>query len=162
MHSRGIDVELTNSVTDELRELIAELDRTLAQDYAPEQRHGLTLEGIFAPHVRFFIARRDGAALGCGGVALCDGFAEVKRMYVRENARGLGVARALLGRIERETQASGRNVLRLETGDRQTAAMRLYERAGFRACGPFGDYTTMAPQAIATSVFLEKRLAATD
>jgi putative acetyltransferase len=158
MHTHAIELEPVRSATDDLRALIDELDRTLAREYTPEQRHGLTLDGILAPHVRFFIARRDAAAVGCGGVALFDGFAEVKRMYVRESARGLGVARALLAHIERETQLSGRDVLRLETGARQLAAMRLYERAGFRPCAAFGDYTTMTPQAIATSVFLEKRL----
>jgi putative acetyltransferase len=48
--------------------------------------------------------------------------------------------------------------VRLETGDRQVAAMRLYERAGFRPCPPFGAYALMAPQSIATSVFFEKRI----
>jgi hypothetical protein len=49
-------------------------------------------------------------------------------------------------------------VLRLETGDRQLAAMRFYRRAGFRQCPVFGDYAQMAPQSIVTSVFFEKEL----
>jgi putative acetyltransferase len=81
-------------------------------------------------------------------------------MYVRETARGRGVARALLSRLESETRDSGVDVLRLETGVRQIAALRLYERAGFRPCHAFGAYASMNPQAIATSVFLEKRLGA--
>jgi putative acetyltransferase len=146
------------TATDEVRDLIDELDRPLAREYPPEQRHGLPLDAIFQPHVRFFIARLDGVAVGCGGVALFATFGEVKRMYVRDNARGRGIARALLSRIELETKNSGLDVLRLETGEGQLAAIRLYERAGFRGCDAFGHYASMAPHAIATSVFFEKRL----
>jgi putative acetyltransferase len=135
-----ISVALIASPSDELRALIAELEEVLAAEYPPEQRHGLSLDAIFQPHIRFFIARVDGRAVGCGGVALFLDFAEVKRMYVRPEARG-------------------RAVLRLETGDRQLAAMRFYERAGFRHCGAFGAYAAMPRSAIKTSVFYEKAVA---
>jgi putative acetyltransferase len=79
-------------------------------------------------------------------------------MYVRDAARGRGVARALLARIESEAQAAGLSVLRLETGDQQEAAMRVYTRAGFGRCPPFGEYARMSPAAIATSLFYEKLL----
>lgn len=155
-----VRIERITTATDDLRLLIGELDQVLAAEYLPEQRHGLALEALFQPHVRFFLARLNGAAIGCGGIALFDDFAEVKRMYVREPQRGHGVAQALLSRIETEARVAGFVVLRLETGDRQTAALRLYARAGFRPCAAFGDYTTMPPAAIATSIFMEKRLAA--
>ena len=64
----------------------------------------LALDAIFAPNIRFFVARLNGAAVGCGGVAFFADFAEVKRMYVREVARGRGVAQLLLARIEQEAQ----------------------------------------------------------
>jgi len=152
--------EAVSSATAEIRGLIEDLDRTLAREYRADQQHGLSLDAIFQPHVRFFIARLDGAAVGCGGVALFPTFGEVKRMYVRDGARGRGVARALLARIESEMAAAGLDLLRLETGDRQLAAIRLYERAGFRRCDAFGEYTAMTPQAIETSLFYEKRLSA--
>ena len=132
----------------------------LSAEYPPEQRHGLALDAIFQPHVRFFLARLCGTAVGCGGVALFADFAEVKRMYVRDAARGQGVAQALLARLEAVARGAGLPMLWLETGDRQDAAMRLYMRAGFRRCDAFGAYAAMAPGAIATSVFFEKRLAA--
>jgi putative acetyltransferase len=153
-----IKVEAVLTATDEVRELIDELDQTLAREYRPEQRHGLSMSAIFQPHMRFFIARVGEVAVGCGGVALFTTFAEVKRMYVREDARGGRAAPALLSRIELETKNSGLDVLRLETGNRQFAAIRFYERAGFTPCDAFGKYASMAPEAIATSLFLEKRL----
>jgi putative acetyltransferase len=151
---------LAPTATADVRALVGELDALLAANYPPEQRHGLTLDSIFQPHVRFFVVSVDGVAIGCGGVALFDGYAEVKRMYVREAARGHGAARALLGRLEAEARAAGLDRLRLETGDRQLAAMRFYEKCGFRRCDAFGDYATMAPERIVTSVFFEKPLAA--
>lgn len=153
-----IQIELAPTATDEVRALIGELETVLAAEYPPEQRHGLSLEAIFQPHVRFFIARRQGAAIGCGGVAVFPGYAEVKRMYVRSSARGQGVADAILARLEAETRSARLSLLRLETGVRQVAAMRLYTRAGFRECPAFGEYRSMAPQAIATSVFFEKQV----
>src|SRR4051794_19773580 len=121
-----IRIELALNATDEVRLLIDELEAVLAAEYPPKQRHGLALDAIFQPHVRFFLARRDGAAVGCGGVFLLPDFAEVKRMYVRDIARGQGVADAILLRIEQETREAGLALLRLETRTRQIAAMRLY------------------------------------
>ncbi len=160
-NSEGIRIEAARVATDEARELIGELDQVLSAEYPPEQRHGLDLDAIFQPHVKFFVARLNGEAVACGGVALFADFAEVKRMYVRDDARGKGIARALLARIEMETLAAGLVALRLETGDRQEAAIRLYMRAGFRRCAAFGAYSEMAAEAISTSVFFEKLLAAT-
>jgi putative acetyltransferase len=155
-----IAIELTAEPTEEVRALVGELEAVLAAEYPPEQRHGLSVEAIFRPELRFFLAKMDGVAVGCGGVALFAEFAEVKRMYVREAERARGVAQALLARIEAETAAAGLTVLRLETGTAQRAAMRLYEKAGFRRCGAFGPYAVMPPERTAGSVFFEKRLEA--
>src|SRR5215470_16260994 len=102
-----ISVEPIASPSAEVRALVAELEEVLAAEYPPEQRHGLPIEAIFQPHIRFFVARLDGRAVGCGGVALFGGFAEVKRMYVRPEARGRGVADAVLARIEAEARGVG-------------------------------------------------------
>jgi putative acetyltransferase len=153
-----ITVEPALTATDEVRELVAELEEVLSAEYPPDQRHGLQLDAIFMPHIRFFIARQDGLAVGCGGVAFFDGFAELKRMYVRAAARGRGAAETLLARLESEARERGVDVLRLETGDRQLAAMRFYQKQGFSRCGAFGDYAAMTAASIAASVFFEKRL----
>jgi putative acetyltransferase len=157
----SLSIALVTSATDDVRALIGELDQTLSAEYPPEQRHGPAVEAIFQPHIRFFVAHLEGAAVGCGGVALFPAYAEVKRMYVRPAARGRGVAQALLARIEHAARDAGLDSLRLETGTQQHAALRLYEQAAFRRCAAFGDYAAMATEAIATSVFLEKRLTAT-
>jgi putative acetyltransferase len=158
--ARTMDLVITQATepTEEVHSLVAELEETLAAEYPPAQRHGLALDALFRPNIRFFLARREGAAVGCAGVALCEDFAELKRMYVRPAARGSGVADALLARIEATTRDAGLTRLCLETGDRQLAAMRVYERAGFVRCASFGSYAAMPLPSIATSVFFEKRL----
>ncbi len=50
------------------------------------------------------------------------------------------------------------DLLRLETGDAQLAAISFYQKCGFRRCGAFADYAKMPPASIVTSVFFEKRL----
>jgi putative acetyltransferase len=157
-----VTLEHVQTPTDDARTLIGELDAVLHADSPPEQRHGLSVERIFQPGVMFFIARLDGEAVGCGGVAFLagDGLAEVKRMYVRPAARGRDVARTILARLEAEARARGVGRLVLETGDNRHAAIRLYERNGFTRCGAFGPYATMPPRAIERSVFFEKRIEA--
>src|SRR4030088_2982426 len=113
----SLTVTLTDVPNDAVRLLIAELEDVLSAEYAPENRHGLPLEAIFQPHVRFFVATLEGDPVGCGGVALFDGFGEVKRMYVRPVARGRGIARAILDRLEAETRGANLPMLRLETGN---------------------------------------------
>ena len=70
-----VRIELALTATDDVRALVDELETVLAAEYSPEQRHGKALDALFQPHIRFFLARLDGAAVGCGGVALFDDFA---------------------------------------------------------------------------------------
>jgi putative acetyltransferase len=121
--------------------------------YPPESRHGLDLAAYKRPEVTLLVAREAGVALGCGAWQLQgDGSAEVKSMFVMPGARGRGIGRAILAAIEGALR--GRvATLRLETGIKQDAALRLYESAGFRRRGPFGRYREDP-----LSVFMEKPL----
>jgi putative acetyltransferase len=153
-----IAIERAAAPTPEAVELLAELDAVLAGPYAADQRHALSVERLFQPDVRFFLARLEGAAVACGGVAFYDGYAEVKRMYSRPSVRGRGVAKALLRRLEAEARTAGATLLRIETGVYQQEALRFYEGAGFRRCESFGPYAKMPPRAIELSLFYEKPL----
>jgi putative acetyltransferase len=154
----NLTIERVEVATDEVRQLIAELDAALARDYLPEQRHAVSLEQLFGGNMRFFVARVDSVAVGGGGVAFYDGFAEVKRMYTRPAARRIGVAAGVLRRLEREARMAGYSVLRLETGMYQTEAIGFYLRGGFELCDAFGDYASMTPCSIETSVFCQKTI----
>jgi len=143
--------------SDELTALIAELDGELARCYSDDQRHGLRLHELFTPNMQFYVIRRNGEAVGCGGIAFDDGFAELKRMYIRPAARGSGAADVLIVRLEADARAAGYNLLRLETGASQAAALHLYERHGYARCDSFGAYRTLPQHSIETSVFMEKQ-----
>jgi putative acetyltransferase len=138
--------------------LITALDDELGADYPPESRHGYSVDKLLARSVTFFVVRVDGEAVGCGGVeAMPEGYGELKRMFVRPDHRGQGLAARLLVRLEEHAWAVGLPLLRLETGVHQRAAIRLYERHGFTRTGPFGSYRDDP-----NSLFLEKAVATPD
>ena len=154
----SITIERTTTPTDDVRALVDALETELSGSFEAHQRHGLSLDRIFQPHIAFFVARLDGEPVGCGGIAFEDGFGELKRMYVRPGERGRGVVQAILARLEDEARSRGVRRVLLETGDILLAAIRVYERAGFTRCEAFGDYLALPPHTIEHSVFLEKRL----
>jgi GNAT superfamily N-acetyltransferase len=85
------------------------------------------------PGGAFLVGVRDGQAVCCGGVKrLGDRVCEIKKMYVLPEARGQGVARALLKALEDRARELGYAVARLDTGPRQATARALYEAEGYR------------------------------
>ncbi|MET7423075.1 GNAT family N-acetyltransferase [Dactylosporangium sp. NPDC005555] len=90
---------------------------------------------------RFVVATVDGAGAGCGAIQpLDDRTVELKRMYVRPAHRGTGIARRVLAALEDLAVGSHYPLIRLETGNRQPEAIRLYESAGYRPIPPYGPY----------------------
>jgi GNAT superfamily N-acetyltransferase len=69
-----------------------------------------------------------------------DGDAEVKRMFVIEQARGQGLARRILAALEEDARAAGRIRMVLETGTKQPEAIALYTSSGYEPCAKFGYY----------------------
>jgi putative acetyltransferase len=139
----------------EIVALLGELDEYLMSLYRPESNHLLDVAALKAPGVRFFVARRQAAPLGCGALRLeADGYGEIKRMFVAPAARGLGLGKKLLAAIEAEARRHRLHTLRLETGIHQPEALGLYSAAGYREIEAFGDY----PAGDAASRFFAKRL----
>jgi ribosomal protein S18 acetylase RimI-like enzyme len=123
------------------RALVLELEEHLSQSYPQESRHGYSVEKLIAQRVAFFVIRDDGIAVGCGGIQLVGTeYGELKRMYVRPEHRGHGFAKLMLDHLADHARRNGVHLLRLETGIHQTAAIALYERAGFQRIPPFADY----------------------
>jgi len=121
--------------------LINELEALLAPNYPSESRHGFSVEKLIRENVDFFVIRKDGVPAGCGGVKIFDKeYGEVKRMYVRPQFRGLGLAKKMLEHLTNYTRKQGVEILRLETGIHQVDAIALYEKIGFNQIGPFGEY----------------------
>ena len=139
----------------EIIALIADLDAYQLTLYPPEAVYALDLASLLQPHVKFAVARdADQAIVGCAAVVLNPGYGEVKRMYVKPEARGRGAAKRLMALLEQAAREAGCPLMTLETGPSQPEAIALYERQGYARCGPFGDYRDDP-----LSVFMQKRLA---
>lgn len=127
--------------TADARALISELEEHLEPLYPRESRHGYSVEKLIKESVAFFLIRDNGVPAGCGGIQLFGTeYGEVKRMYVRPQFRGLGLAKLMLNHLSDYARDRGVELLRLETGIHQREAIGLYERMGFRRIPPFGQY----------------------
>ena len=127
--------------TADARMLIDELESHLAPYYPATSRHGYSVEKLIQQGVAFFLARVDGVPAGCGGVQFFGTeYGEIKRMFVRPQFRGLGLAKLMLDHLTAFTREHHIDLLRLETGIHQKEAIGLYERMGFQSIPPFGEY----------------------
>ncbi len=90
------------------------------------------------PHGVFLVGYEAGRPICCGGIKTLEpGICEFKRMYVAPEVRGGGRGRALLAALEQRARELGFHTARLDTGDQQPVAQRMYETAGFRAIPNF-------------------------
>ncbi|MBB3135015.1 putative acetyltransferase [Rhizobium pisi] len=122
--------------------------------YPAESNHLVDLSSLEKPSVSFFVARNDGAIVGCCAlVEAGDGTAEIKRMFVDPKARGLRIGSGLMNALEAIAREKGLAAIRLETGIYQPEAIALYRKYGYRNIEPFGSYL---PDPL--SLFMEKQL----
>ena len=99
---------------------------------------GAQPEVLGPPHGGFVVLVEDGRPVAGGGVQHSDeAIAEIKRMYVVPDARGRGLGKELLAALEALARDLGYDAVRLDTGRKQPAARRMYERAGY---APVPDY----------------------
>jgi ribosomal protein S18 acetylase RimI-like enzyme len=86
------------------------------------------------------VATLHGEPIACGALKFHgDEPAELKRMWVAESARGLGLGRRILTELERSAVENGARIVRLETNRTLTEAIRLYRSAGYVEVAPFND-----------------------
>jgi putative acetyltransferase len=136
-------ISIDDPRAEDIREL---LERHLAfarSTTPPGQVYALDVDGLADPAVSFFSYRIDGKALGVAALKrIDDEHAELKSMHTAEEARGRGVARALVDHLIAVARERGYRRLSLETGAGPAfePARRLYASADFQPCGVFGDY----------------------
>ncbi|MDX1520975.1 MAG: GNAT family N-acetyltransferase [Anaerolineae bacterium] len=134
-----IIIEDPKSLT--ITNLIDELDNELMDRYPASSVHILDLSRITAETGVFVVAYLDEQPIGCGAVCrLAEGVGEIKRVYVKPAARGQGISKAIMDRLESEALRLKFHTLRLETGDRQPESLGLYEKIGYRCIPNFGEY----------------------
>jgi putative acetyltransferase len=151
----SITIRAEDPRQDDVRDLIAELNKVLLALTPPEFVFHMTAEEMARPDTTVFIARDAGNAVACGALKRhVDGIGEVKRMYTRPSHQGQSIGGRILAEVEALARREGLRRLVLETGDRHPAAWRVYERAGFTRCDAVLDYPDSG-----YSVFYDKMLA---
>jgi DNA-binding MarR family transcriptional regulator len=122
-----------------LRSYFTELNERFATGFDPARSLLPDAGELVPPRGLFLVARLHGEPIGCAGLKFGPAAAEVKRMWVAPQARGLGVARRLLAELESRAAARGSTLLRLDTNSALTAAVNLYRSAGFAEVPAFND-----------------------
>ncbi len=123
-----------------MREYFAELDRRFDTGFDPSISISAEDDELRPPAGLFLIATLEGKPIGSGALKFHeDGPTEIKRMWVAESARGLGLGRRLLTELEKHAANNGALVVRLETNKSLVEAISLYRSASYVEVAPFND-----------------------
>lgn len=135
-----ISIEEVSPHAPDVARLLSQSHALMQSLFPPETNSFLDLDALSQPGITLWAAMEKGVPLGTVALMRCDGYGEVKSLFVAEAARGRGIAPRLLGHLEAVAWAEGLDLLRLETGDLLEAAGRLYLASGYLRRGPFGAY----------------------
>ncbi len=123
-----------------LAEYVAELNRRSTRGFDPSVGATALPHEVRPPAGQFFVIYLHGEPIGCGAVKHhAEAPAEIKRMWIAPHARGLGLGRRLLERLEACALAAGASVAHIETGAVLTEALALYRSTGWVEVPRFND-----------------------
>jgi len=123
-----------------LQSYFDELDRRFDTGFDPARSIPADDESLRLPVGLLLVATRDGEPIGCGALKFHDDApAELKRMWVADSARGLGLGRRLLTELESQAVKHGAKKIRLETNKTLVEAISLYRSAGYIEVPAFND-----------------------
>jgi DNA-binding MarR family transcriptional regulator len=118
----------------------AELDTRFDAGFDPRLSISADARELVPPAGALFIARLQGRPIGCGAIKLHGRRpAELKRMWIAPETRGLGIGQRLLQALEQHARDRGVTILHLETNRALTEAIALYRRSGYVEVEPFND-----------------------
>jgi GNAT superfamily N-acetyltransferase len=116
-----------------------ELARRFSEGFDPAN-YATSSEDMRPPLGYLYLARLEGNAVACAALIMAtDGVAEIRRMWVAEEARGKGLAKLLLRHLESEARRLGRETVRLDTNRALLEAQRMYRNAGYSEIARFND-----------------------
>lgn len=116
----------------------AEIGRRFGYVAAGESEKDARL--LVPPRGAFVVAVGDGEPVACGGVqTIGDGVGEIKRMWVHDDWRGVGLGSRLLRRLEDVARSLGHRIVRLDTNRALSEAVAMYERAGYVRIARYND-----------------------
>ena len=151
---KTIQIQPADPRTPAIRNMISELDAYQALLYPPESNHLEPVKKLVSSRYYFIAAWQRQTPLGIASFRRTAGiYVEIKRLYVPQQHRGKGLARALMKALEKQAVQENYTETRLETGIYQKEALALYQRLGYEKTGPFGAYREDP-----LSVFMRKKL----
>jgi len=138
----------------DFKKFCEELDREFWVRY-PDSQHNFEAHNKVDKSARIIVAYDDKAAIGCGCYRQAKEMnsIEIKRMYVRPERRGAGIARMILSELETWAGEEGYMQSILETGIKQPEAIALYSRSGYRLIPNYPPYVD-----VAESICMKKEL----
>ena len=123
-----------------LKQYFAELDARFETGFNASLSISADADELTPPAGALLIARVHARPVGCGALKFHPGApAELKRMWVAPEARGLGLGRRILRELEQLARGGGAHVVRLETNRALSEAIALYRGSGFREVAAFND-----------------------
>jgi GNAT superfamily N-acetyltransferase len=123
-----------------LAEYVAELNRRSSRGFDPSVGATALPHEVRPPAGQFFVAYLHGEPIGCGAVKHhSDAPAEIKRMWIAPQARGLGLGRRLLETLEACAVSGGATVAHIETSGVLGEALALYRSSGWVEVPRFND-----------------------
>jgi ribosomal protein S18 acetylase RimI-like enzyme len=123
-----------------LRAYFSELDRRFDSGFDPALSISADEDEMRPPAGLFLVGTLHGDPIGCGALKFHKAApAELKRMWVAESARGLGIGRRILSELEHQAASHGVRKLRLETNKSLVEAISLYRSAGYMEVARFND-----------------------
>jgi GNAT superfamily N-acetyltransferase len=123
-----------------LEEYVAELNRRSERGFDPSVGVTALPDDVRPPAGGVFVAYLHGEAVGCGAVKHhAHAPAEIKRMWIAPSARGLGLGRRLLMKLEACALAGGARVAHIETSAALVEALTLYRSTGWVEVPAFND-----------------------
>jgi GNAT superfamily N-acetyltransferase len=123
-----------------LHEYFAELDRRFEAGFDPAASISADADDLRPPRGVMLLATLRSEPVGCGGLKFHRRVpTEVKRMWIADSVRGLGLGRRMLAELEAEARRHHHRVLRLETNRSLTEAIAMYRSAGYVEVPAFND-----------------------
>ncbi|MDK1286900.1 GNAT family N-acetyltransferase [Pseudoalteromonas umbrosa] len=126
-----------------LAALFNEIDTLMNSLYPAEANDLIPIEEVDNPNTYLIGHYEQKELVACGSYVVKQDqskYAELKRIYVKPSQRGKGMAKAIIQHLLSQAKATGLKQIKLETGDQQHAAIKLYEAFGFEFCDAFGQY----------------------
>jgi DNA-binding MarR family transcriptional regulator/GNAT superfamily N-acetyltransferase len=116
----------------------AELNTRFETGFDESKGISATGDELREPAGLLLVATLHEEPVGCGALRLGE-YAQIKRMWVADSVRGLGIGRRLLSELEEQARSHGARAVRLETNRTLTEAIGMYRAAGYEEVAPFND-----------------------